>query len=294
MSKGRPAIIWLSLSCGAALGLQPALSAAPGEAHGAFAETLRAAGWQIDILMDGSLELRPGGDARADASGANPAPSTARNDQRTGGWGALRGHGWRVVNDSDGATLLFPPGTTNSTEAQLSTSAPPPAPEELARDLDALLAERGWRVERAADGSLQWFPLPRTSSAKPMTPPGDKPSPEVADAPPPSGSSSSETPPTAQTSAPATQTTEERAVMTCGFLPAEVRIGRIPLPIDDFFKARMAVRSWLYATKDPRLRFGRIQWFGRGFLVDIVEATRPHLVRYQLIVSAQTGRVVVL
>lgn len=294
MSKVRPTIIWLSLVCSAALGLEPALSAAPGEADGTFAETLRAAGWEVGVFTDGSLELRPGGQTQTQASGPRQARATARDDPGTSAWEALRDYGWRVVTARDGTTLLFPPGATNSTEAQLSTSAPPPASAELARDLNALLAERGWRVKRAADGALRWFPLRRTSSPEPTTAQEQKPGPEVAEPQSPSRASSDEAPPPAQAPAPSRQATDEAGTMTCGFLPAEIRSGRIALPIDGLFKASIVARSWLYAKQDSRLRAGRIRWFGRGFLIDIVEATRPRLVRHQLVVSTKTGRVTVL
>jgi len=73
---------------------------------------------------------------------------------------ALKGHGWRVERDAEGALLLFPPSPQPVTEP--ADPLPPETGEMIdATDLDALqaaAAERGWAHRREADGSLVLLP----------------------------------------------------------------------------------------------------------------------------------------
>lgn len=121
------------------------------------------------VLQSADTPTADQGDS--DSAGAQVAPSDS------GDWSILSGLGWRVETDADGATLLYPPGTAPATnanpaapeptpepagsEATAPTMSPPEARQEVAQDLDALLAERGWRTERNENGSLLLFPLAR-------------------------------------------------------------------------------------------------------------------------------------
>lgn len=153
-----------------------------------FAEALRTAGWQVEAQADGSLILTPTREGEATAGG--PSDTEPEEDspqpERRGAtdWSVLRDLGWGVETDAQGATLLYPPGAGGDqdsspsagstaaaqdgapTPAAAPTAQPELARQELARDLDALLAARGWRTRHAPDGSLLLFPLSRGSGGR--------------------------------------------------------------------------------------------------------------------------------
>jgi hypothetical protein len=247
-----------------------------------FADALRAAGWEVEVLVDGSLQLYPQSGAESQAP---PTPAAAASAGKPGSapatpedafdWSPLRAHGWGVQTDDDGSTLLFPPASgagkaTAATEgiagppieeqapskARTATAAPeiagPAAQAEIAGEIDRLLAERGWRVGRSDDGSLLLYPLGRVDvSAAAIEP-------------------------------------------SAGVLPEAVRERQVSLPVDGWGEARAVAQSWLDSVKDPTLRLGKVRRIFQVYLVSIVDASPPHRLRHQIAVSVEDGRVVVL
>jgi hypothetical protein len=242
---------------------------APGaweDAPRSFAEALAAAGWQVEVLVDGSLVLTPAGAAAQDISAGSPEPAGAAVGA---GWRALEGFGWRVETDAEGATLLYPPGaspapavmpppapvdaepapTSQGVVEQATTAPGPDARAGLARELDVLLTERGWRAERAPDGSLLLLPLqPASASVEPAT----------------------------------------------GFVPAVVAGGRVELPLSSAAEVRRVAVSWLAAVGATQLFPGRVYIVGQVYLVDVLDSAPPHERRHQIAIHAADGRVVVL
>jgi hypothetical protein len=202
-------------------------------------------------------------------------PSDAAVAAKPTGFEVLRDYGWGVETDADGATLLFPPGARSE---PAPVTAPSPAAREaptarvaLARNLDALLAERGWRAERDADGALLLFPLRRASpQPQPMS--------------------------TEAITAVATKDVEAsvRAERSAGFIPALVAEDRLQLPVDHWKEARAVARAWLEAVDDPTLKLSKIRKVRRVYLVDVVDNFRPFDLRHQIAISADDGRVIVV
>lgn len=226
----------------------------PAEGH-TFAGALRAAGWGVEVLADGSLLLSPStGTPSARERAAPPSTGTTKGETTAeeGGWSVLRNHGWKIEKDAQGTTLLYPPKAVTAPSPPEPEPAQPTAQTELAQDLDAVLAERGWRVERAADGSLSLFPLRRDRPARPSL---------------------------------------ESSV---GSLPPAVAGGAVRLPVDTWDKARAVALSWLESVGDPSLRLGKIRRIHHLYLISVVDAKAPHTLRHQISVSVEGGRVVVL
>lgn len=243
-------ILWLGLA-----------AAGPATGGQTFVEALRAAGWQVEVLVDGSLQLTPAGESASVPEAPGPQPSATPAPApgvQAPGWAALREHGWRVETDAEGSTLLFPPSAAPATPPPAPEPSPPKAPDEavardeVARDLDALLAERGWRAQREPDGSLLLFPLRRAPSA----PVAVEPSP--------------------------------------GVVPSVVSESEVRLPIDSWEKARAVAASWVGSVGDATLQVGRVRQIFRVYLVSIVDATAPHALRHQIAIGVEDGRVVVL
>jgi hypothetical protein len=253
---------------GFVIGPSAAAGAAPDEAPRSFAEALAAAGWQVEVLVDGSLLLRPAGDTPPSAPAGLPEPAAEAGDA---GWRALEAFGWRVDTDADGATLLYPPGAarapatmpppepTGAEQARTAPSQPGPGPAtparepdakaHLARELDTLLAERGWRAEWAPDGSLLLLPLRQVSAS--MRP-------------------------------------------AAGFIPAAVAGGQVELPLESVAEVRRVAASWFSAIGAPSLLPGQVYTVGRVYLVDVLDSAPPHNLRHQIAIHAADGRVVVL
>lgn len=226
----------------------------PAEGH-TFAEALRAAGWGVEVLADGSLQLSPSTGAPSEpARAAPPSTGTAQGETaaEAGGWSVLRDHGWTIEKDAQGTTLLYPPRAVTAPSAPAPGPAQPTTQTDVAQDLDAVLAERGWRVERAADGSLSLFPLRRDQPARSSTEP------------------------------------------SVGSLPPAVADGAVRLPVDTWDKARAVALSWLESVGDPSLRLGKIWRIQRIYLVSIVRADWSRALRHQISVGVDDGRVVVL
>jgi hypothetical protein len=247
-------------------GAGDAARAAPQDAPRSFAEALATAGWQVEVLVDGSLLLTPAGASPPSAPTASPEPAAASGDN---GWQALEAFGWRVETAADGATLLYPPGA-------VTASATPPAPAHaeqagttpsrsdtgpaaatqapnararLASELDTLLTERGWRAEWAPDGSLLLLPLqPASASIRPAA----------------------------------------------GFVPGAVASGQVGLPLESAAEVQRVAASWLTAIGAPRLLPGPVYVVGEVYLVNILDSAPPHSVRHQVAIHAADGRVVVL
>lgn len=267
--------LWTLVLCGGI-----ACAAEPPE-DGAFAQALRAAGWQTEVLADGglSLKLRPIPTREPVDQSAESAtePSAVSADEPSGAvpvapaiagdWDALRDHGWRVLQDPDGSTLLYPPVAEVPAEPPAPTVSDTTEGTELAQDLDALLAERGWRVRTDPDGTLTLFPLSRPTAAPPVA--------EVD-----SGEAPSLPPPVE----PST-----------GVVPSTVVDGEVSLPISKWSKVKAVAQSWLESTGDTTLRVGRkVRRVHRVYLVSIVDASPPYAVRHQIAISVEDGRVVVL
>jgi hypothetical protein len=137
-------------------------------------EALRTAGWQVQRLGDGGLEMRLARPPSAPPPAAEPA-ATPEPQAEASAWNRLRARGWRVERAEDGSILLFPPAASTSPPAAPAT-APSPPPETGARQaeqpsvakapagasgMEALLRARGWRAERQTDGSLLAYPMGR-------------------------------------------------------------------------------------------------------------------------------------
>jgi hypothetical protein len=232
--------------------------AGPATGPTGFAEALRSAGWAVEVLADGSLELRPAPKSTgAEASAGEPGPEGQRPAPGVPtDWSILSRLGWRVQVEPDGSTLLYPPGAARV--------APPPvaepvaaAPEaalagaqaELAQDLDALLAERGWRARRESDGALTLIPLLRLAAPGSAGP---------------------------------------------GGLAQAVRDARVVPPVDSWDEARALAQSWIDSTGGRGLQVGKIRRIHRVYLVSVVAAAAPRPLVHQLAVRVADGRVLVL
>ncbi|MGB5831118.1 MAG: hypothetical protein WBG92_03905 [Thiohalocapsa sp.] len=260
---------WMGLFSMQAIAANLALGADQGALAPTFADALRAAGWQVEQLADGSLQLTPGSRSQEPVVPAASATSSPQPTLETTGWPMLRRAGWRVETQPDGATLLFPPGTRgDSVEPGLLKSSPAPETPPFAapgpipastqpppqQNLDTLLSERGWRAERATDGSLLLLPLG------------------------------------ANTAGPA----GESAGANAQTVPPAVQDGRVQLPLHGWKSARLAARSWLETTGDETLRVGKIRQILKVYLVTIVDRNRSAVLRHQIAIGVDDGRVTVL
>lgn len=265
MSKHLAVVAVIGFWCSGILGTAPAGGAEPSAGGQSFADALRAAGWQVEVLADGTLQLTPEGklrSARETTERAAPEASAPAPTMGPSGWSVLSAFGWRVEAQPNGDTLLFPPSASlnpeprepPATEASKPTepAEPPEAQAEVAHDLDALLAERGWRVQRDEDGSLRLFPLLRAFAA----PAGLEPS--------------------------------------QGYVPAAIRDGQVQLPVDSWEKARATVLSWLESVGDSSLEVGKIRQIYHVYLVSIIATQPPKALVHQVAVGVDDGRVVVL
>jgi len=268
MSKRLAVIVGMGLWCSGVLSPALVQGAEPAAGAQSFADALMAAGWEVEVLADGTFQLTPAAKTPSPAEAGEPQGSAVPESRPTvepserPGWSVLSTFGWRVENRPDGTTLLFPPPAASPREPQAppEPQAPlePPAPEppaaqaELAHDLDALLAERGWRVQRDVDGSLRLHPLLAAREA----PVGLEPS--------------------------------------AGSIPAAVRDAKIALPVDSWEKARATALSWLESVGNPALQLGKIRRVHRLYLVSIIGAEAPHRLLHQIAVGVDDGRVVVL
>jgi hypothetical protein len=254
-----------------ALAANFALGADQGAPAPTFADALRAAGWQVEVLADGSLQVTPGSRSQAPTGQTAPAATPPKPPLETTGWPMLRRAGWRVETQPDGATLLYPPGSSSSVvetvpnqpstasePAPFITPIPTPAPVQPApqQDLDSLLSDRGWRAERAADGSLLLLPL---------------------------GAAIEE---------PAGKSAASERYM--GLVPPAIQDGSVQLPVEGWKAARTVARSWLETTGDETLGLGKIRRVLKVYLVTIVDTNRSAVLRHQIAIGVDDGRVTVL
>jgi hypothetical protein len=133
-------------------------------------EALRTAGWQVQRLDDGGLEMRLARPPAAPPPAAEPA-ATPEPQAEADAWNRLRARGWRVERAEDGSILLFPPPASTAPaptpspqpDAQPPQAEQPAAPEAAppATSMASLLRARGWRAERQPDGSLLAYPMGR-------------------------------------------------------------------------------------------------------------------------------------
>lgn len=269
MSKTLAYTVGLALLWPGAIGLALGAGSDPPASPQTFSEALRAAGWGVEVLDDGSLQLAPAAPTPAETPPPGPSPSELATAQppvaprpeaapspvpaaEAVDWSVLRRHGWRVERDADQATLLFPPGTAVGVEPRVAEPSVQESPAEAPRELDALLAARGWRVEREEDGSLLLFPLLRAT----------------------------------RVSSPLAQ--------SVGHVPSAVTLGRVSLPVDTWEKAKGVAASWLESVGDPTLRLGKIRRIHRVYLVSVLGSSPPYPLRHQIAVAVEDGRVLVL
>lgn len=251
------ALGFLGMGC---MGLALAAGEAPAAGAQPVSDALRAAGWGVEVLDDGSLQLRPVVQSAQEAAPPQPqspgVPAEPDVQPRveqsqpagTVDWSPLRSRGWRVERDADQATLLVPPGAA----APAASVDAVPRGSETSPDLESLLKGRGWRVERESDGTLVLSPHPASRSPSlPLT----------------------------------------RAI---GQVPAAVVQGRVALPVDTWEKARAVAASWLESVSDPALMLGKIRRIHGLYLISIVGAERPHPLRHQVSVGVDDGQVLVL
>lgn len=215
-------------------------------------QAFRQAGWDAQRSPDGSLILRPGSAAEAVAEAEKkPRATPAESDM----WGRLRGMGWRVETDTEGATLLYPPAR-KKVPAKVKAAAARGSAETVDKSLDELLEERGWRVERSSDGSLILYPQAEESAPE-------------------------------QPAAAVIEPAE-------GFVPATAEVAKIDMPVDKWREARRIAEAWLEVFGNDELDVGKIRKVLRVYLVSIVEAAPPHNLRHQIAINTSDGRVVVL
>ncbi|MGE5154320.1 MAG: hypothetical protein ACM3ST_09915, partial [Bdellovibrio bacteriovorus] len=231
-----------------------------------FSDALRAAGWGVEVLADGSLQLTPLGRSTQgptpEAESQSPSPPVDPQAQPPGApigdsvdWTLLRSSGWRVERDADQAILLFPPGSVVPADSAPAPLAPADVPERsavAAPDLETLLAVRGWRVERESDGTLMLHPLFGASPGLSVS------------------------------------------ARSLGQVPTAVAEGRVSVPVDTWEKARAVAASWLESVGDPVLRLGKIRRIHDVYVISIVGASPPHTLRHQVSVAVDDGRVLVL
>lgn len=275
MSKQHAPTGAMGILCFGILGSASVFAQPPEGPAPTFGAALQAAGWNVEVLVDGSLQLTPGAASveMTDGTDATAVPGSHPDAEpgrvaETAGWQALRRFGWRVDTDADGATLLFPPSPAPLQRSDVP-SEPPPTPrarqdqsdapqasrdarDALAQDLNVLLAERGWRSERDADGALLLYPLLPVDTDTPTTTPD------------------------------------------AGFFPAAVTEGQIQLPVDRWREAHIVATSWLDALGDDTLQLGRLRRVFRVYVVSIVERGHPFALRHQISVGVDDGRVIVL
>jgi hypothetical protein len=255
MSKRVTAILMTGLLGWGAFNPTQALGSEPPAEGRTFADALRALGWTVAALPDGSLQLsRSSGTSSTPELPAPPSPTAAQPEPSLaeGAWSVLRGYGWRVETNAQGATLLYPPSAATPSAQPAPEPERPEAQSEVAQDLNAILAERGWRVERAADGSLSLFPLRRSDSVG------------------------------------------RALAASVGSLPPAVADGTVRLPVNTWDEARAVALSWLASVGDPGLRLGKIWRIQRLYLVSIDQARAPHDLRHQISIDVDDGRVLVL
>ena len=215
-------------------------------------QAFRKAGWDAQRSPDGSLILRHGSAAKAAAEAAKkPQAKSAENDM----WERLRGMGWRVETDADGATLLYPPSKKKASATAKAAAARGSA-RTADKSLDELLEERGWRVERSSDGSLILYPQAEESAPE-------------------------------QPAKAAIEPAE-------GFVPSTTEVAKIDMPVDKWSEARRIAEAWLKVFGNDELHVGKIRKVLRVYLVSIVESGPPHSLRHQIAINTSDGRVVVL
>lgn len=123
-------------------------------------ETLRAAGWQVEALANGGLELRPqtgsSGTEETETTDASAAGPELAHDLAS----ALAERGWRTRREADGSLLLLPLQRTqaDAVSVQQSTGVVPAAvteqrvrlPLETWTDVSTVAAS--WLDEIGAEG----------------------------------------------------------------------------------------------------------------------------------------------
>lgn len=254
----------LALLFGGASGLALELAQDPPGGLETFSGALRAAGWAVDVLNDGSLQLTraapvpavapspPVAPASVVEPGSEPAPAptmtppglaSGQHPQEVD-WTPLLHHGWRLEHDRDHATLLFPPesGVKSGAETVIETPS----------DLLSLLGARGWRAQRESDGTLLLSPLGHArGNDSPLAP-------------------------------------------EPGQVPRAVARGQISLPVDSWEKAKEVAASWLESVDDPNLRLGNVRRIHRVYLINVLGSSPPYPLRHQLAIRVDDGRVLVL
>jgi hypothetical protein len=239
-----------------------------------LSQALQAAGWQVEREGDGSIRLLVGADdvsTPAAVPSVQPQPDPALAgavvpiDARFKK--QLQQLGWRVVDESDGSALFYPPTKSLTPVVDRRTQPDAKAVAETAvssaalqtQSLEQLLEERRWDVQREPDGSLILRPKP--------------------------------TPVQGRTPAVKAGLRIERCE---GMLVETVQSGEIVLPVDEWSEARRIAQAWLDVQGTEASAVGKIRKVLRVYLVSIVEAKAPYGLRHQIAIRSRDGRVVPL
>jgi len=213
------------------------------------------AGWDARRAGDGSLILRHAGSDAAAAEHSEQKAAGSVGAAENAMWERLRGMGWRVETDAEGATLLYPP--VKKQAAAKKKAVGPKGGDTTAKDktLDQVLEERGWRVERDSDGTMTLYP--QAVEAEP-------------------------------------EQQENKVIEPAqGYVPTEEESG-VELPVNKWSEAKRMAESWIQVFGSGELKVGKIRKVLRVYLVSIVESKSPYALQHQIAINTSDGRVVVL
>lgn len=205
----------------------------------------------------------------------------------------LAPYGWEVKRDIGGDLLLIP------RPAQAEAPKPKGFTPQHIQALRTLLAPHGWRIEPDGEGGVLLFP-------------------GAAAAPPPSvGMGASDTgkptPPMGTVRAPGFQLSDVerlRSVLShhgwriepdghggvllfphAASTRPPMAAGKIALPVDTWQEARELTEHWVRASGEQGLMPGKIRKVNRIYVSSVVSDTPPHVLRHQLVIRQDDGRV---
>jgi hypothetical protein len=229
-------------------------------------QQLRERGWEMRTDTEGNTLL-----IRVDQNTWSPAkqqPASPAVEEAQSSAGApstvppdvetlLRERGWRMETDADGAILLAPTGSAPSGSTEIDTTQ---VPDPFLRFRQAL-REKGWRVEPAEDGAVIIYPPVKADElfADPVYP-----------------------------AAP------DKRGHYQGIALEAVTNGEIELPVDNQSEARKLAAAWVESFGGPGLTVGKVRQISRIYAVSVVETETPYLLRNQLIIRRDNGRVIAI
>lgn len=313
----RPIVLALALGL-TGLPFTAMADAAPSAASAELPQLLEQQGWQAQTGTDGVTIYRPPAQTAAQ-SGGDPT-AVPESNMTSDNYQRLRDSGWEVRKDDEGNTLLIPPAelapdraqnettaskksTTPASVLPTTAAAPPP-------DLKRLLEERGWRLEYDASGNTLLVPMQsgQTSNRDEVTE-----SSSTGDAAPTDPFSQFQRslkdkgwrveaaedgavlvypPASPTTTAPArSDATPAQRGDCAGISSAAVINGTVSLPIDSWGKAERVATDWVTRFGHPDRIVGKIRRVNWVYVVSVVDRSPPYLLRNQLIIRADTGRV---